>query len=219
MTLWVHALGAYRSDVSSAWRQQDYVVRSLVKSLKGESFKGYSNFKLGGKVYTIAEKDSGPAYLLWSNWAGLMLGSLKLGEVTLVPVPASAQVRFVQDACPVRMSDSIATLVPKQAVVGNFLRHKTKQPKAHSEGGTRDPDMIEEALACNVADTSLPVVLVDDVMTTGGHLLAAARTLRRHGVKVDHVLVAGRAVWEAVADPYKVPPEDLEAVTDFDSIF
>jgi len=217
MTLCLRAFGAYRSDTSSGWRPADYDVRNLVKSLKGEPFKGYTNFKLGGKWYQITANDSGPAYILWSNWAGVRLrDDLKLGKVTLVPVPSSSQTAFGQDTCPVRMATSIATLAPTLAAVGNFLRHKTKQPKAHSEGGTRDPDRIEPTLACNVTDKKLPVVLIDDVKTTGGHLIACARLLRKNGVKVEHVLVAGRAVWEAVPDPYKVSPEDIEAVPTFE---
>lgn len=116
-----------------------------------------------------------------------------------------------QNTCPVRMADAIADLAPELVVVGNFLRHKAQQPKAHSEGGTRNPHTIAAALASNVTDKSRPIVLVDDVKTTGGHLLAAARLLRNRGVTVEHVLVAGRAVWEAVEDPYKVRAEDLEA--------
>jgi hypothetical protein len=217
MALWLRAFGAYRSEIGSDWRPQDYNIRCLVKSLKGEPFKGYWNFTLSGKWYQINSKDNTAAYVLWSNWAALRLrDDLKLGKVTLVPVPSSSQITFGQDTCPVRMATSIATLAPTLAAVGNFLRHKTKQPKAHSEGGTRDPDRIEPTLACNVTDKKLPVVLIDDVKTSGGHLIACARVLRKNGANVEHVLVAGRAVWEAVPDPYKVAPEDLEAVPTFE---
>jgi hypothetical protein len=220
MTLLVRALGAYRSEISSDWRPTDYLIRNLVRSLKGESFKGYSYFKLGGKAYQITEQDNKAAYTLWSNWAAVRLrNDLKLGKATLVPVPSSSHTAFGQDTGPVRMANSIAALIPKEAVVGNFLRHKSKQPRAHSEGGTRDPDRIETTLACNVTDTSLPAVLIDDVMTTGGHLKACARVLRSHGVRVEHVLVAGRTVWEVVQEPLRIAPEDIEAVLDFDDIF
>jgi hypothetical protein len=210
MTLWVHATGAYRSDVASKWRPADYNVRNLVKALKGESFKGYSNVAFAGKNYTFTAQDTAPAYQLWSNWAAARLHELKLGKVTVVPVPASDQVTYGQATCPVKMANALAALAPKQVAVGNFLRHRTKQSQAHKEGGSRNSETIAAALVCNVTDKSLPVVLVDDVKTTGSHLLAAARTLREHGVTVEHALVAGRAVWEAVENPYLVKPEDLE---------
>lgn len=211
MTLWVHATGAYRSDVASKWRPADYNIRNLVKALKGEPFKGYSNIAFDGKTYIFTAADTAPAYKVWANWAASKLRDLKLGKVSLVPVPSSSQVQYGQNTCPVRMADAIAELTPELAVVGNFLRHKAQQPKAHSEGGTRNPHSIAAVLASNVADKSRPIVLVDDVKTTGGHLLAAASLLRNRGVTVEHVLVAGRAVWDAVEDPYKVPAEDLEA--------
>lgn len=216
----VRPFGAYRAEVSSDWRKGDYFIRNFVKSLKGETFGGYAAFTMGGKAYQINSGDSSAAYDLWANWAGLrLLNDLKaLGKVTLVPVPSSGQTAYGQSTCPVRMADAVAALLPKQAVVGNFLRHREKQPKAHRGGGTRNPAEIEKTLVCNVTDTSRPVVLVDDVMTTGGHLHAAANVLRRNGVEVENVLVAGRTVWEAVPDPYKLAPEDIEALPDFGDI-
>ena len=213
MSLWVHATGVYRSEIGSKWRPADFDVRNLVKSLKGEPFNGYSDIGFSGKSYRIAAADSAPAYDLWSRWAAAGLAKLYPGKTIVVPVPASEQVKYAQDTCPVRMANKLAALMPQRVAVGNFLRHKTKQPKAHAEGGTRDPDLILATLDCRVtpADTKLPIVLIDDVMTTGGHLIAAARMLRARGVNVEHVLVAGRAKREAVANPYKVPPEDIEA--------
>jgi hypothetical protein len=220
VTLWVYAVGAYRAEISTDWRDRDYFIRNFVKSLKGEPFKGYSNFTIDGKVHQISANDDKPAYLLWSNLAGARIrDTLKLGKVMLVPVPSSAQTKFVQDTCPFRMANSIAARIPKVAVVGNFLRHKTKQPKAHSEGGTRDPDKIKTTLSCNATDRSRPVVLVDDVMTTGGRLKACAQVLRDHGVTVEHAVVAGRTVWEVIPNPFKVAPEDIEAIPDFDDLF
>jgi hypothetical protein len=210
MTLWVHATGAYRADTTSGWRGADFNVRNLVKALKGETFRGYSNLQFERKNYTFTAADTAPAYGIWSAWAASVLRDLKLGKVTLVPVPSSGQVKYGQDTCPVRMANSVATLDPKLASVGHFLRHKTAQQRAHKEGGSRNQAVIEAALDCKVTDKSRPVVLIDDVKTTGSHLLAAARTLREHGVTVEHAMVAGRAVWQAVPEPYKVAPEDLE---------
>lgn len=208
MTLWVHATGAYRIG-GTGWRDADYNIRNLVKSLKGETFGGYSHITFAGKDYTFNAANTAPAYDAWAAWATTALRNLKLGKVTLVPVPSSSQTAYGQITCPVRMADAITTLDPKLASVGHFLCHKTAQTQAH-RGGSRNQATIEAALACTVTDKSRPVVLIDDVKTTGAHLLAAAHVLRQKGLKVEHALVAGRAVWEAVPNPYQVTPEDLE---------
>jgi len=68
MTLWVRARGAYRAEIDlGPWRPKDFFVRNLVKSLKGETFNGYSEFTLSGKAYQITAKHPAPAYLLISN--------------------------------------------------------------------------------------------------------------------------------------------------------
>ncbi len=211
MTLLVYPTGIYRSEISSDWRPKDYDIRNLVKALKGEEFKGYSEISIHGKAYRFTAKDTDPAYALWAAWASTVLRHLKLGKVILVPVPSSSQVRFGQMTPPVRMATKLSAVAPDVAIVGNYLRHETKQPKSHTEGGSRDPSTIEAALVCHVTDASLPIVLIDDVVTSGGHLIAAARTLRQNGAKVEHALVAGRAKREAVTDPFKPEPEDLEA--------
>ena len=53
--------------------------------------------------------------------------------------------------------------------------------------------------------------MLDDVMTTGGHIRAAARLLRDHGATVDLALVAGRSSQsEDIEDAFRVPPELLD---------
>jgi hypothetical protein len=217
MSIWVHARGAYRADVGSKWRQEDYLVRNFVKSLKGEKFNGYSDFDLNGKTFRITHKNPGPAYDAWSDWAvSRVRDELKLGPVTLVPVPSSAQTEFQQDTCPVRMAERVARDAPDLCSVGYYLRHAAARQSAHGQGGSRHPDEIERALRCAPVDTRRPVVLIDDVVTTGGHLKACARVLREQGVEVEYAIVAARTVWQAVPAPLTVEAEDIEAVKAFD---
>ena len=86
---------------------------------------------------------------------------------------------------------------PGDAYVFDVLRWKTPIMKAH-EGGERDPltllDLLDEPL--EPITRGMRVVLVDDVMTKGGHMAACARLLAEHGAAVRLGVVAAHAVHE-----------------------
>jgi adenine/guanine phosphoribosyltransferase-like PRPP-binding protein len=60
-------------------------------------------------------------------------------------------------------------------------------------GGSRDPDYLRGNLVIGPTNhPKLPVVIVDDVCTSGGHLRATEATLRGSGSPVLFAACAGR---------------------------
>jgi adenine/guanine phosphoribosyltransferase-like PRPP-binding protein len=87
-------------------------------------------------------------------------------------------------------------------------------PTAHQAGGTRDPQELYGRL--RLALPTLPqdganVVLVDDVLASGGHLRAAAAFLNDCGANVIAAVCAGRADHTEAGDiePFKTRTDVL----------
>lgn len=77
-------------------------------------------------------------------------------------------------------------------------------PPAHLIGGTRDPQELYSLFRLRARDLPrLPLVLIDDVLPSGGHLRAAAAFLAHCGAQVHMAICAGRA--ELTPSPLERP--------------
>jgi hypothetical protein len=220
MTLVVHAYGAYASYANAdiPWRQDDYNVNKLVKALKGKEFKGHADIRgADGRSRRITHQNPQAALLLFSMWAATRLRDQQLHRVVLVPVPSSSCTVFGQPTAPMQMATSVQALLGRPCRVEPWLRFQQVMTKS-SEGGTRNPVTLRQALVASDDVAACEVVLVDDVKTTGAHLKACARVLREHGASVSTALVAAATVWAPAPRPWVIDPEDIEATRGLDSL-
>jgi orotate phosphoribosyltransferase len=78
-----------------------------------------------------------------------------------------------------------------------------------SQGGTRDPQVLYDNLVITRELPSTPIVLVDDVRTTGAHFVAAVAKLARAGVASSLALCAARRVDTQEDSPFSVREEEF----------
>jgi hypothetical protein len=214
MALIVHAQCAYASYSGDqiAWRPQDYKAYKLVKSLKGEPFKGYAEIRdFRGNWHRIEMGSRQAALNCFSTWAFQTLRTHASWPITLVPMPSSTVVDFTDPCPPNDMAEALRSLAPGQIRILRLLKFNRVLQRSR-EGGSRNPDTLRGHLVMPQAPMApnWKVVLIDDVKTTGGHIRASAAKLRAAGVQVDTVLVAASTVWAQIPDSFKVEPVDLD---------
>lgn len=218
MALWLHVHGGYPSYAESGepWRQSDWDGLNLVKALKGHPFNGYATLQtVGGQWLTFRATDRAPGFRIFGEWAALKLNQLGLDQGVLVSVPSSSCLAFGDDPKGAALAEAIKVRSPGFTVV-DALHWREAKGKA-AEGGTRDAAVLQANLSVKEGPPSR-IVLVDDVATSGGHLLACARALRAQGHTVEHALCVAQTVWTHPPDMWAIEARDLE-VNPFENLF
>lgn len=203
-----------------AWRSVDYDVNKMVKCLKGEPIKGYFTIKIGGKSCTFNESTRDHFLGSLCNAVASKIGSTINGKFTLVPVPNSAATTL---SSAVFRTQEVANRVAQSCGglgdVSPVLRWKSAM-LASRKGGTRDPQILLENLEL-LAVPARPIVLFDDVMTTGAHMTACRSKFIEAGLLPVFSIVVGRSTWEQKERPIQWVEEmidcgDAETAWDFD---
>jgi predicted amidophosphoribosyltransferase len=211
MALRVVCFSTYRTSIAGGWRGIDYDAHDFIDAIKDRDISGYSNVPLRGKWHRFDNTNRQDVI----GWFAAMVPDYFTanpvdGLIVLVPVPGSKiDVRSAGTPRTAQLAEAIAAAMDAPVAVADVLRQKAPIPSANEEGGTRDEAELLENLVLMDAVKELPVVLVDDVLTSGGHLKACAAMLREAGADVLMAVVAGRADGAQVPDPFAIRTEDI----------
>lgn len=190
-----------------------YLGHKLAKAAKGEkAFKGTESFKWGEKVFTISGNDSDVVRGVFGEWVAARLGDVK-HEVALVPIPPHDHtVSRPSPGAPHALAKAIAKATAL-AKPRDVLRWTEPMPAAHCGGPqTRDVRYRYDRLAVIEKVAGYACYLIDDVVTSGSQLRAAAARLRERGAEVRGAFCVGRT-WSEIPLPDKpllVPPLELQ---------
>ena len=208
----------YLSEPVGKMRPVDYDTTHLVKAIKGDDLhpKSYTWVKIGTQSIKIADANKDKAIDWFAEWAAPRIDALGHGDKVLVPVPGSkAVVHSSADFRTAEIARAIARKCRPQVTVAPIFRWD--QPMQSSrEGGPRDPHVLEAHIKAVAPVPPGKCVLVDDVLTSGGHLIACARKLRELGTEVELAICCGRSTHQQLPDPYTVADEHLELASLFD---
>jgi hypothetical protein len=155
-------------------RQEDYDTNKVVKCVKGdEPIKGFIRLSIDGVIMRVNEQNK--AAFLDSLWAamGRSLGERLQAQTAIVPIPSSAgTVGAAATYRTLRYAEAIAAASGGKVAAVDALRWKTEAEAAHKQKGFRTPEKRYDNLIV-IANTALPILLFDDVITSGSSFIAA----------------------------------------------
>ena len=218
MPLRLLSFATYLTRNAVQWRQPDYNAYKFVRAIKGRPINGYAWIPSpsGSKRLTDTNKDSAIGWFA-EMAAPHVEQARRVGRRTLlVPVPSSSCVEGSEPSRTYQLAQEIADRVPG-VVVADVLRWREENVPS-SQGGPRDPQVLYDNLVVTRRPSigaACDCIVVDDVVTSKGHVHAAAARLRAQGATVRLAISAGRTVHEPPEDPFAVNTEDLD---DFDPI-
>lgn len=217
MPLRVAALAAYRSSLrTDPWTQGDYDAVKFIKAIKREPFEGFATVLVHDQHRHLDETTALQATGWFGEWAAAWLRR-QLGptDYVLVPVPSSRTtpntMHLVRKTAPYRLAAATHRHSSARSYIQDILCWDEPMDSAR-KGGTRDCEQLFAHLRYfpkRYEKHALPHVLVDDVVTTGGHLRAAACFLRLTGRNVVAGLCAGRTTIERPNGVFDLPEEEL----------
>lgn len=209
----VFSLIAYlTSRDGGVWRQVDYDTNKMVKCLKGEEIKGYFDLRVAGKIQTFKEDNREEFLGILCRIVARKLDKLNLPGYSLVPIPnSSATTSSKKDFRTHQIARQIVecAMIKGQAVPA--LRWKVAAASSR-KGGSRDPQVLCDNLEL-VQRPAGPVILFDDVMTTGAHMKACYRQLMASEIIPTQAIAVGRTTWEQKEKPLNWVKEILQVET------
>jgi hypothetical protein len=196
-------------DVASM-RGIDYDSTSLVKAVKGlELGNGYTDVQIDGKRCRINNSNKDDAIAWFAGWAAARIIALGTQPKVLIPVPSSKTiVNSPEDFRTMKIAQAIAARVPKANALST-LRFIEARPSSR-EGGSRDPAVLYPNLTITKGLPPGQIVLIDDLMTSGGHFIAASWALDDRGRVPKLALAFGRSLDSQIDNPFLVAPEDID---------
>jgi predicted amidophosphoribosyltransferase len=205
----------YLTEVEGlTWRSQDYATRNVVKGLKNEPFKGYSEFKVGGVLRRYDTTNIDKFVPLLMKGIGKKLKESVSGPISIVPIPNSNMIVGAKGPFQVvELANEVAQGYGAEATVVPAIRWAKARDKAHKTKEFRSPDLYQPLMRL-VEKPKNPVVIFDDVMTSGSQMIASARLLTEAGIKPAFGVVAARATkvqHESMVD-WKIEDVELDRV-------
>ncbi len=212
-----HFISAYYSDKAhkeTAKRKPDYWDSYLfVWAVKTGYFKtGFSILFRNGNRVKINASNIKRARKAFGQFIATTLD--KEGapvDALLIPVPSKDGQRSAKGGY--RSLWMLAEALKDQQYPGSVydgLRWTKALPRAHEGGVHRNRAYWKQYLDVLGNVTGRKVILIDDVLSTGGTMLAAKEALEDAGAKVLFAITCGKTVYDFNSKPFKRQVIDLQ---------
>jgi hypothetical protein len=207
MTITVHAFGAYRTTVTGGRSRAELQMSSLVKIIKKDvtAIRATDMTDLDGMTVRLTTGNRDEVLRMFGKWGARRLQTLGAANAIIVGVPGSSHTTADATFTAGRMADAVAKFGGGQAKPILYFTQAMK-PAHTGNKQARNIDFLVSVLACTEQQVTGPVVLVDDVVTSGAHMVACTRKLRELGASVTIGLCAAKTVHDSVPDALNLPP-------------
>lgn len=196
-----------------AWpfkNQQTWSVFHFVKALKGDALNNSAEIPMltGSPLRYLNRDNQVEAFDIFAEMVAPTRPE-KRPTVVLVPIPGCKAICAddVRRGTTYRMAEAIGQRLGVK--VEPCLWWSEPMLSSHRENGPRDPAILVPKLVLGAVPTG-SVVLVDDVLTSGGHLRAAHCMLRRAGARVLFGVCAAKQRDAEEGDMFKRVEHELE---------
>jgi hypothetical protein len=211
MGILVRSRAQYLTAPVEKMRREDFKATHLVKAVKGKglSTNSYAWVTIGGWPVKINEANKDRAMDWFAAWAAGQITGLGPEPKVIVPIPSSkTTLTSVADFRTAIIAEKVAKLCPNTTCFPD-LRFDREMSSSSEEGGTRDADELYQRLQLGGSMPAGQIILLDDVVTGGGHLIASARTIEDAGREVQHAVCCGRSTPVQFDDPFSISPETI----------
>lgn len=191
-------------------KQPWWDARKFTTAVKTRQVNGFFHIPRGLINHRVDQKNVQVARQIFGRWVLNRIHVETGGEnVAVVPIPCSDAV--IDGAGPYRHYETIAESLryhDHAHELSDVMRFSEALQKA-SQGGPRFEDQIYPKLRLSGAPPTRAVVLVDDILTSGGHMKACKAKLERAGATVLFGVVCGRTVTDTKGDPWEFGLETI----------
>lgn len=163
--------------------QHEWAAVHIKKIVKNEALRGKFDFPIGGRMVTINSSNTRTFQQEMSRLIGEKIANDYGGGIEIVPVPNGDGIVGGGTFRTLNISKLAAAKTGGRLSSSDLLRWAAPVGKTHLNERARDIDQHLRNLRIN-GRTDRPVVLFDDVVTTGSQLCAARIKLEEGGVKV-----------------------------------
>lgn len=218
MKLTVHAMCSYYPKSAEAEHgspsQGLWDSRKFCTAVKDGTIRGYLTFTgPNGLIYTINENNPNDARRIFGSFVAKIIKTLDCEPLSIIPVPSKDA--LIGESTFRSLSMLEATRGDRKWTIEPYLRF-TKPLQKASNGGPRNRTLLAHYMRLVAQPSSKNVVIIDDICTSGNHLLACQDILAKAGCTTVAAIVCGHTDHNNAATPFITKKFDIPDDNPFD---
>lgn len=182
--------------------------RKFSIAVKERTLNGYLDF-LGnnGRILRIDEGNIEYCRRIFGRFIFNKLKDLDSTNLSVIPIPSKDGLVGASTFRSLAMLRE--ALSNQDLLIEPVLRFTTKLEKAHA-GGSRSRTFLAKNMTLTGMPSTNPIVLVDDILTSGNSILASYDVLKRSGINVKCAIVCGFTDHDVSASAFERRTHHLE---------